>query len=224
MPNRTEIIEELRSVVLGPRPLADALLSPLVFVTAYAIAGLAVAAVVAVSSGIAITTVRLLRKSTVRFALAGLGGTVVAASFAVWSGSAEAFFVPGIVSGVLTAFIALISIMAGKPLVAWTSMLVRRWPAGWYWHPRVKPAYLEITWLWLVFFAGRSLLQWNLASRGELEALAAVRLIGGWPALIVLLVVTYAFGVARLQRLGGPSVEEFRTAAPQPWTGQQRGF
>ncbi len=178
----------------------------------------------AVASGVTITIVRLLRKSTVSFALAGLGGTAAAAAFAVWSGSAEAFFVPGIVSGALTAFIALISIMVGKPMVAWTSMLVRRWPAGWYWHPRVRPAYTEITWLWLAFFAGRSLLQWKLASRSELEALAAVRLVGGWPALIVLLIVTYAYGVARLQRLGGPSVEEFRAAAPQPWTGQQRGF
>ncbi len=224
MPTRTEIIEELRSVVLGPRPFADAIVAPLVFVTAYAIAGLTAGAIVAVTSGVAVTIVRLLRRSTVRFALAGLGGTAAAAGFAVWSGSAEAFFVPGIVSGALTAFIALISIMVGKPMVAWTSMLVRRWPAGWYWHPRVRPAYTEITWLWLAFFAGRSLLQWNLASRSELEALAGVRLIGGWPALIVLLIVTYAYGVARLQRLGGPSVEEFRTAAPQPWTGQQRGF
>ena len=224
MPTRTEIIEELRSVVLGPRPLADALLSPLIFVTTYALAGLTAGAVLAVASGLAITTVRLLRKSTVRFAVAGLAGTVAAATFAVWSGSAEAFFIPGIVSGILTAFIALISIMAGKPMVAWTSMLMRRWPAGWYWHPRVKPAYMEITWLWLVFFAGRSLLQWNLAGRGELEALAGVRLIGGWPALIVLLVVTYVYGMARLQKLGGPSVDEFRSGAPQPWTGQQRGF
>ena len=224
MPTRTEIIEELRSVVLGPRPLADALLAPLVFITFYAIAGLTAGAILAVASGMAIALVRLLRKRTVRFAVAGLAGTVAAASFALWSGSAEAFFVPGIVSGALTAFIALISIMARRPMVAWTSMLMRRWPAGWYWHPRVRPAYTEITWLWLAFFAGRAALQWNLASRGELEALAGVRLIGGWPALIVLLVVTYIYGVARLQRLGGPSVEEFRTGAPQPWTGQRRGF
>ena len=224
MPNRTEIIEELRSVVLGPRPLADALLAPLVFVTAYAVAELTVAAVAAVSSGIAITTVRLLRKSTVRFALAGLGGTVAAASFAVWSGSAEAFFVPGIVSGVLTAFIALVSIVAGKPMVAWTSMLVRRWPVEWYWHARVRPAYTEVTWIWLAFFAGRAALQWNLAAQGDVTALAGARLIGGWPALIVLLVATYVYGTTRLARLGGPSVDEFRAGTVAPWTGQKRGF
>jgi len=224
MPTRTEIIDELRGVLKGPRPLADALLAPLVFVTVYAIAGLTAGAVLAVASGIVIAFVRLLRKSPVRFAVAGLAGTAAAASFAVWSGSAEAFFIPGIISGVLTAFIALISIMARKPMVAWTSMLVRRWPAGWYWHPRVRPAYTEVTWVWLAFFAGRAALQWNLANQGDLTALAGVRLIGGWPALVVLLIVTYIYGTARLARLGGPSVEEFRSRAPQPWTGQRRGF
>jgi hypothetical protein len=224
MPTRTEIIEELRSVLSGPRPLADALLSPLVFVTTYAIAGVTAAAILAVASGVTIALIRLLRGNPVRFAVAGLAGTVTAASFAVWSGSAEAFFVPGIVSGFLTAFIALFSIMARKPMVAWTSMLVRRWPAEWYWHARVRPAYTEVTWVWLAFFAGRAALQWNLAAQGDVTALAGVRLIGGWPALIVLLVATYVYGTARLTRLGGPSVDEFRAGTVAPWTGQKRGF
>ena len=176
------------------------------------------------ASGVTIALIRLLRGNPVRFAVAGLAGTVAAASFAIWSGSAEAFFVPGIVSGFLTAFIALISIMARKPMVAWTSMLVRRWPAGWYWHARVRPAYTEVTWVWLAFFAGRAALQWNLAAQGDVTALAGVRLIGGWPALIVLLVATYVYGTARLARLGGPSVDEFRAGAVPPWTGQKRGF
>ena len=221
---RSEIIEELRTVVFGARPIADALIAPLVFVVFNAIAGPTTGAILAVTAGIAIGVVRLVRKTSVRFAAAGLAGTMVAASFAIWSGSAEAFFVPGIISGVLTAFVALISIMARKPMVAWTSMLVRRWPAQWYWHALVRPAYTEVTWVWLAFFAGRAALQWNLAAEGRVAALAGVKVIGGWPALIVLLVATYVYGTARLRRLGGPSVEEFRTDAAPPWTGQRRGF
>ena len=199
---RSEIIEELRTVVFGARPIADALIAPLVFVISNAIAGPTTGAILAVTSGIAIGVLRLVRKNSVRFAAAGLAGTVTAASFAIWSGSAEAFFVPGIISGVLTAFVALISIMARKPMVAWTSMLVRRWPAQWYWHARVRPAYTEVTWVWLLFFAGRAALQWNLAAQGEVAALAGVKVIGGWPALIVLLVATYVYGTARLTAPG----------------------
>jgi hypothetical protein len=224
IPSRTEIVEELRRMFFGSRPIADAVLAPLVFVAANQAAGLAAGAALAVASGIAVTLVRLFRRSSVRFALAGLAGTAAAASFAVWSGSAEAFFVPGIISGALTALVALISIMARRPMVAWTSMLVRRWPFAWYRHPQVLPAYQEVTWLWVVFFAGRSALQWNLATQGDLPALAGVRVIGGWPSLVVLLIVTYVYGTTRLARLGGPSIEEFRAGRPEPWIGQRRGF
>jgi len=224
MPSRHEIIEELRSVLLGPAPIADAVVPPLVFIVTNGIAGLSTGATLAVSAGLVITLVRLVRMRPVRFALAGLAGTVAAASLAAWWGSAEAFFVPGIISGASTAFVALISIMARRPMVAWTSRLVRRWPTDWYRHPRVLPAYREVTWLWALFFAGRSAVQWNLAQQGELTTLAGVRIIGGWPALVVLLIITYLFGTMRLARLGGPSVEEFRTGSPPPWRGQRRGF
>ena len=41
---------------------------------------------------------------------------------------------------------------------------------------------------------------------------------------LILLVVTYIVGQKRLQKLNGPSVEEFLNNTPEPWTSQQRGF
>jgi intracellular septation protein A len=219
-----EITEEFRSVLLGRVPIVDTVVPPLVFVAANAVAGLYAGAGVAIASALAITSTRLLRRRPARFAVAGLGGVIVAVAFATWSGSAAGFFLPGIVTGTLTAGMALLSITAGRPMVAWTSMLVRRWPAAWYRHPRVLPAYREVTWVWAIFFAGRTTLQWNLAQDGELGALAAVRVLGGWPALVILLIATYLYGTWRLRRLDAPSVEEFRTNAPPPWNGQRRGF
>jgi hypothetical protein len=49
-------------------------------------------------------------------------------------------------------------------------------------------------------------------------------LITGWPALLILLVLSYIYGIWRLQDLKGPSVEEFKSAASPPWQGQRRGF
>jgi UPF0716 family protein affecting phage T7 exclusion len=51
-----------------------------------------------------------------------------------------------------------------------------------------------------------------------------VVLVTGWPLTVLLLILTYVYGLWRLQRLGGPSVDEFRAAAPPPWVGQRRGF
>jgi hypothetical protein len=219
-----EVAGEFRNLMLGRAPIADAFFPPVVFIIVNAVAGLRPAALLAFASALMITVVRLSRRRPVRFAVAGLGGVTVAAAFAAWSGSAESFFLPGILTGAVTTVVAIVSIAAGKPMVAWTSMLARRWPPAWYWHPRVRPAYRDVTWAWAAFFAGRAAYQWNLAQEGELAALAAARVLGGWPALAVLLIATYVYGTWRLRRLGGPSVEEFRTGAAPPWIGQQSGF
>lgn len=54
--------------------------------------------------------------------------------------------------------------------------------------------------------------------------LALLNLLTGWPAIVLLLIVTYVYGIWRLQNLGGPSVEEFKAGAPPPWQGQKKGF
>jgi hypothetical protein len=55
-------------------------------------------------------------------------------------------------------------------------------------------------------------------------ALAIVNVATGWPLTIVLLALSYIYGLWRLQHLKGPSVEEFKASAAPPWTGQRRGF
>jgi hypothetical protein len=43
-------------------------------------------------------------------------------------------------------------------------------------------------------------------------------------ALIILLVVSYLYGLKRLAALQGPSIDEFKSKTPPPWQGQRRGF
>jgi hypothetical protein len=125
---------------------------------------------------------------------------------------------------VFTVLLCLLSVLAGRPMVAWTSYITRRWPLDWYWHPKVRPAYSEVTWLWVVFFGLRLLLQFNLFQEQATGLLAVVNVVTGWPATIVLLIVSYLYGTWRLRNLGGPGVEEFKAGAEPPWTGQRRGF
>jgi hypothetical protein len=114
--------------------------------------------------------------------------------------------------------------LGGADVRWWTSHLARGWPLAWYRHPKVRPAYSEVTWLWAFFFAIRLLLQSALFQGAAPELLAVVNVALGWPATIVLLVVSYLYGNWRLRNLSGPSVEEFKQGAEPPWTGQQRGF
>jgi hypothetical protein len=221
---RKEILTELKQLFTGNVNIADGIVPPLVFVIANSVAGLVTAAVLGLASAVSIVLWRLSRGRALRFALAGLGGTVVAVGFALRSDQASGYFLPGIIGGALTTVAILASIAVRKPFVAWTSWLMRGWPIDWYWHPRVRPAYTNATWLWAVFFGLRTITQWWLFQIGETTALGVARVMTGWPALLILLIATYALGRKWLTELGGPSVREYEDGSAPPWQGQSTGF
>ena len=53
-----------------------------------------------------------------------------------------------------------------------------------------------------------------LIARGEVGWLTVARILTGWPAFAALLVATYAYVSWRLNRLGAPTVEEWRAREP----------
>jgi len=219
-----EIGDELRLVLRGRGGFVDAVVPPALFLLANVTLGLPTAIWISLGAALGFAGWRLLRQQPLRYALGGLGGVAVAGLLAWALGRAEGFFLPGMVSGALTVTVCLISVLVGRPLVAWTSYVTRRWPLPWYWHASVRPAYSEVTLVWAVFFALRLALQWLLYRKQLAGALGLAQLLMGWPATIVLLVLSYLYGTWRLRNLSGPSVEEFRSGAMPPWTGQRRGF
>ena len=219
-----ELAEQFRTVLAGRGGLLDLLLPPVVFLVVNAIFGLRAAGWVALALALGFTGLRVLRGQPVGYALGGVGGVALALLLVRLSGRAEGYFLPGIITGGLTVLLCVASLIARRPLVAWTSHLTRGWPRAWYWHPRVRPAYAEVTAAWTLFFALRWLLQLNLFRAAEVDQLAWLNVLTGWPATIVLLAASYLYGQWRLQQREGPSVEEFKADEPPPWEGQQRGF
>jgi hypothetical protein len=219
-----EILEELRMVLAGRSGFVDSLLPPLFFVILNALWGVQVASWASLALAGIIAVYRLLRRQSLLYALGGAGGVAVAALIAHLLGRAEGFFLPTIISGAFTVLLCLVSVLVGRPIVAFTSFVARRWPLNWYWHPKVRPAYSEVTWMWVVFFGLRLLLQFNLFQEEAASLLGVVQLLTGWPATIILLIVSYLYGTWRLRNLGGPSVDEFKGGSEPPWEGQRRGF
>jgi hypothetical protein len=218
-----ELLEEFR-LVLGKGGLLDAILPPVIFLIVNSIFGFQAAMWTTLGLAGVIAGLRLWRGQSLLYALGGIGSVGLAIGIVWFLGRAEGYFLPNLVSGALTLALSLISLILRRPLVAWTSFIARRWPMEWYWHPKVRPAYSEVTLVWTVFFAARLLWQYSLYLAQETSQLAFVNALTGWPALIVLLVFSYLYGVWRLQNLKGPSVEEFRKQTPPPWEGQKRGF
>jgi len=219
-----ELLDEFRTVFAGRNSFLDAILPPILFLLVNGLAGFQAAMWSALALSVVIAAVRIFRKQSLTYALAGIG-SVAAAIGIVWIlGKSEGFFLPGLVSGSMTLLLTILSLVIRRPLVAWTSYIARRWPLDWYWHPQVRPAYSETTFAWAVFFAARLFLQYSVYQREDVTLLAVTNFLTGWPFTILLLVLTYLYGTWRLAQLKGPSVEEFKNNIPAPWQGQRRGF
>lgn len=219
-----ELTEEFRTVVVQRSNIVDAIIPPVAFLLLNAFVGLQVAMWGSLGIAIALTTLRLIMGRPVGYALGGLGATLLAILTAQVSSSAEGYFLPSLINDGLVILTCLLSVIVQRPLVALTSHLARQWPLEWYWHSKVRPAYSEVTLAWAIFFSLRLALKWFLFQAVEATILGILNVIMGWPATIVLLVLSYLYGTWRLQSLSGPSVDEFEKNADPPWEGQQRGF
>lgn len=219
-----ELLEEIRTVFTGRNSFFDAILPPIIFLLINGLVGFQAAmwSALILSAGIAI--LRIVRKQSLTYALAGVGSVAVAIGLARYLGKSDGFFLPGLISGSMTLLLTILSLVIRRPMVAWTSYIARRWPLDWYWHPQVRPAYSEVTFAWVIFFTARLLLQFALFENQDVNSLALTNFVTGWPATILLLIFSYLYGTWRLAQLSGPSVEEYRNNVPPPWQSQRRGF
>lgn len=219
-----ELLDEFRTVFSGRNSFLDAILPPIIFLLVNGLVGFQAAMWGALLLSVVFAVVRIIRKQSLLYALAGVGSVGIAIGIAWFLGKSEGFFLPGLISGSMTLLLTVVSLVIRRPMVAWTSFLARRWPLDWYWHAQVRPAYSEVTFAWAIFFAARLFLQFSLFQNENVNSLAVTNFITGWPATILLLVFSYLYGTWRLVKLSGPSVDEFRSNAPAPWQSQRRGF
>jgi hypothetical protein len=220
-----ELLEEFKMVFSGKGGnLLDSFFPLLVFLIVNPLLGLRFALWGALLVAGGFSLYRVLKKESLVYALGGLGGVLLAALFVNLSGSEAGFFLPGLISGAVTVVLCAVSVVLNRPIAAWSSFITRRWPLGWYWHPKVLPAYNEVTIMWAVAFAARLALEFWFFQQEAIGALGASKLLLGWPYIVILLVISYLYGVWRLNRLNGPSTEEFKKGKEPPWDGQRRGF
>ena len=219
-----ELVQEFQTVFAGRSNLADSVIPPIVFLIANPLLGFRYAVWGALLISLLVCLYRLVKRHPLRYALGGLGSVILAILAVRVLNREEAYSLPGLITGMLTAVICGASVVVRRPLVAWTSHIVRRWPLGWYWHPKVRPAYSEVTIAWAIFFAAKLAVQILLFQEAQASTLAVINVITGWPATTVLLALSYIYGLWRLGHLQGPSVAEFEAGVEPPWSGQRRGF
>ncbi len=194
-PTRPRVLD----LVGGMRGAVDGGLPPLVFVVANALVGayterstaLAAAIATAVATGLAIVVLRLAPKETPKQALAGLAGLAIAVFFAVRSGEARGFFLPGIYVDAAYAVVFVASAGLGRPLIGTLYGLLFR-QRGWRGDARLRRLFTLATLGWSAVYAVRAGVQAFLY-REDLPGLLAVgKLLLGWPLTVLAVVLTLA--------------------------------
>jgi hypothetical protein len=190
----------------GARGLAETILPGLVFLLMYTFTRnvpLSLGASVAVA--VVFTIVRLVGRTPVTQAVAGLIGVGASAILALITGRGEDNFVPGLLTNGGFALALLVSIVVGWPLIGLIAGFLLDDGVAWRSRRRTRRIMQLITLVWLLMFAARLAVELPLYFAHDIGGLAIAKLLMGIPLYAPLLLVTWfvvraAFGVRRPSR------------------------
>jgi len=217
-----ELKEELNSVLKGKT--LDTILPPLIFFMTNQFLTLSQAVIISLAFAVLLMIYRVFRKNSILYSVFGFLGTAFAALFSYLMGNVNDYFLPGIIGSVLLVLITLISIIIKRPLPLLLSHLTRGWTFEWFLRKDIFPAYFEAGLLWLTYFTLRAGVQVFFYVTDNARGLTLMSTALGFPITILVLILTYIYGIYRLNKLGGPGIEEFDEHKKPPYKGQTRGF
>jgi hypothetical protein len=187
--------EQLASQLGGVRGIIESGIPVLVFVVANLIVHLYPAIVISVASAVGIAVWRLARKQSVRHAVNGLFGIGIGAFLAWKTGSAKAFYLPGILISLAYGLALLASVLLRRPLVGWVwSVLVAKGSTEWRGNPRLVRTFSWLTVLWAVTYLAKVGIQavvfQHTSDTDPGTALGILRLALGYPPYLLLIAIT----------------------------------
>src|SRR3954447_19865971 len=204
---------DIGEMIGGRRGVIDASVPgvTLVIVDTFAPLGWAIAAALVAAAVIAV--IRRVRGETLRQAGMGLLGLAGAAALAAFTGDAKNYFLPGILANAGYAVACLVSIVVGRPLLAYVAALLARGYSHWREHPPLRRAASIATLMWAAVFALRACVQGYLYVHDNVNWLAPVRLGMGLPLWALALAGTL-FVLEGRRRDDGDQSEDDNGMAP----------
>lgn len=187
--------EQLASQLGGIRGVIESGVPVVVFVVAKLLLPLTPALIVAVGSAVGIAVWRLTRRQSVRHAVNGLVGIMFGAILAWKTGSAKAFYLPGILISLGYGVALLVSVAVRRPLVGWVwSLIVAKGSMDWRGHPRLLRLFSWLTALWAVVYLIKVGIQavvfQHTSATDPGTVLGILRLALGYPPYLLLIVIT----------------------------------
>lgn len=167
----------------GPLGIAESAAPAVVFVIAYSVAGQepTTAAIIAAVVGGLFALARIARRETVQFALAGMAGLAISAFVVSRTGNAEDFFLPGLLLNGVYAIGYLVSILVRWPLIGLILETAMQKGTDWRKDPAKMKLYSKVSWIWVVMFSLRLVVQVPLYFADAVAALGVARVAMGVP-------------------------------------------
>ncbi len=191
-PGEMPTAASLLKAVGGVRGIVEAILPALGFLVIYAATeNLAASVLVPVAIAIGFVLVRLITRSSVNQAVAGVAGVAISAGLALFTGRPEDNFVPGLIINAVSLLVLVVSILSRHPLIGLIVGVLSNDGLEW----RNSPAKMRVltlaTVLWCGLFLLRLVAELPLYLAGEVELLGTVKLVLGVPLYAVMLWVTW---------------------------------
>ncbi|SHN30104.1 DUF3159 domain-containing protein [Streptomyces yunnanensis] len=134
----------------GVRGMVETVLPGLLFVAIFTVnKDLHVSAIAALAVSLVLCAVRLVRRDTVKHAFSGVFGVAFGVVFAMMTGNAKDFYLPGMLYTLGLALAYLVTTLAGVPLIGLILGPVFKENLSWRTrNPGRKKAYAKASWAW----------------------------------------------------------------------------
>ncbi|WAX77535.1 DUF3159 domain-containing protein [Streptomyces sp. KMM 9044] len=179
----------------GVRGMVETVLPGLLFVSIYTInKNLHMAALAALAVSLAMVVVRLARKDTVKHAFSGVFGVGFGVVFAMMTGNAKDFYLPGMLYTTGLALAYIITAMAGVPLIGLMLGPIFRENLSWRTrNPGRKKAYTKASWAWGLILLGKSAILFPLYWWADTTQLGWVLVALKIPPFLLAVYLTWVF-------------------------------
>ena len=153
--------------------------------------GLLPALIAALSVAAGILIWRLVRRDSVKPALAGFLGVGISALIAWLVGASKGFFLLGIWTSLIWATVFGLSVLIRRPIVGYVWSWVNGHDRSWRRSRRAVLAFDAATLTWVLVFGARFIVQHHLYDADRTGWLGVARIAMGWPLAAIGALVTY---------------------------------
>lgn len=179
----------------GVRGMVETTVPGLVFVVSYTInRDIHFSAIAALALSGLLAVLRLARRDTLKHALGGVFGVGVGALFAMVSGDAKNFYLPGMLYTLGLALAYIVSSMAGWPLLGLVLGPLFRENITWRTrNPGRKLAYTKASYAWGFVLLAKSCITFPIYFWGDVTQLGWLRVALGIPPFLLCVYLTWIF-------------------------------